>query len=95
MKILKAKTSHPKKKTYKINDLHYEKRMPPLQAILDGEDMIDPIELMKHEVFGQVRYGAGGTIYKEKELSVWRGNQRLQAAIQLGFTHIEGILLND
>ena len=31
---------------------------------------------------------------QEKEYSVFRGSQRVQAAIQLGYTHIEGIIIN-
>jgi hypothetical protein len=26
---------------------------------------------------------------------VWKGSQRIQAAIQLGYTHIEGIIINE
>jgi hypothetical protein len=39
--------------------------------------------------------GAQGIPYIEKRWSVYKGNQRLQAAKQLGYTHIEGIIINE
>jgi len=94
MKILKAKTSHPKKKIFLISDLVFIKRNP-LPALMRGEDMIDPIEIIKHEVSPTTRYGAGGVIYKEKKYSTYKGSQRINAAIQLGYDAIEGIVIND
>jgi len=35
-----------------------------------------------------------GIPYIEKNYSVWRGSQRVQAAKQLGYTHIEGVIIN-
>jgi len=95
MKILKAKTSHPKKQIFQISDLTYIRSMTPLKELLNGEEMIDPIQVVKHEVFDKVRYGASGVPYKEKKWSVFKGSQRIQAAIQLGYTHIEGIIENE
>ena len=94
MKILKAKTGD-NKITLEINTLQYIKTMTPLQELLNGEDLQNPIEVMKHHLSTETRYGAGGVPYKEKEFSVWRGSQRVQAAIQLGYTHIEGIIINE
>ena len=34
-------------------------------------------------------------IYSEKRYSVFRGSQRVQAALKLGYTHIEGIVINE
>ena len=94
MKILKAKTSHPKKKTILISDLVFIKK-DPLPALMNGEQMIDPIEIQQHEISPTIRYGAGGVIYKEKKYSTYKGSQRINAAIQLGFDAIEGIIINE
>ena len=74
MKILKAKKNYLNKQIFLISDLNYTDRINPLKELLNGEDMIEPIEI---------------------EFSVWKGNQRLQAALQLGYTHIEGIIINE
>jgi hypothetical protein len=69
--------------------------MTPLKELLNGEDMIEPIEIMKHEQSENLRLGANGAIFTEKKYSVWKGSQRIQAALQLGYTHIEGIIINE
>jgi hypothetical protein len=109
MKILKAQSLNPKKQIFQISDLTYIDRMTPLKELLNGEDMIEPIEVMKHDTYispvnykGETlidyknqRSGANGATCKEKKYSVWKGSQRIQAALQLGYTHIEGIIIND
>jgi len=95
MKILKAKKDYLNKQTFQISDLTYINRIAPLKELLNGEDMIEPIEIMKHEQSKNLRLGANGVNFVEKKYSVWRGNQRIQAAIQLGYTHIEGIIINE
>jgi len=95
MKILKAKTSHPKKKTFQIKDLVFVKHGLALKEILDGEDMINPIEIIKHQRSEIPRMGANGVKYIEKDYSVLRGSRRITAALQKGYTHIEGIIVND
>ena len=102
MKILKAKTSHPKKQIFQISDLnynhYYEKNNSKLvngaEDILNGAEMIDPIQVKKYSNsnVGE-RYGANGKIYRERIYGVWKGNQRVTAAIKLGYTHIEGIII--
>ena len=94
-KILKAKLKNPNKKIFKISDLTYIKSMTPLKELLEGEEMLYPIQVVRHEVFDKVRYGASGVPYKEKNWSVFKGSQRIQAALKLGYTHIEGIIEND
>jgi hypothetical protein len=69
--------------------------MTPLKELLNGEDMIEPIEIMKHEQSKNLRLGANGSIFTEKKYSVWKGSQRIQAALQLGYTHIEGVIINE
>jgi len=95
MKILKAKKNYLNKQTFQISDLTYIDRMPPLKELLNGEDMIEPVEVMKHEQSKNLRLGANGVNFVEKKYSVWRGNQRIQAALQLGYPHIEGIIINE
>ena len=95
MKVLKAETSHPKKQIFQISDLTYIKSMTPLKELLEGEEMLYPIQVVRHEVFDNVRYGASGVPYKEKNWSVFKGSQRIQAALKLGYTHIEGIIENE
>ena len=55
----------------------------------------NPIEVKKHEISNEPRYGVNGVPYIEKEYSVWRGSQRVQAAKQLGYTHIEAVVINE
>ena len=102
MKILKAKTSHPKKQIFQISDLnynhYYEKNNSKLvngaEDILSGAEMIDPIQVKKYSNSNvNERYGANGKIYRERVYGVWKGNQRVTAAIKLGYTHIEGIII--
>ena len=98
MKVLRARTSHPKKKTIKIQDLlynrHYENYKPKLDQGVD--DIIDimeqPIEVFKHKIISTPRFGALGVRYKEREYTVQKGSQRVTKALQLGFTHIEAIV---
>ncbi len=98
MKLLKAKTLHPKKQILPISDLtyikYYEDNKVYLQDLSEPFDMIEPIEITEHVVSPTIRYGAGGKIYKEKKYSVTKGNQRVTLAKKLGYTHIEGIIIN-
>ena len=95
MKILKAKKYYLKKQIFEISDLTYIDRISPLKELLNGEDMIEPIEILKHEQSKNLRLGANGVNFVEKKYSVWKGNQRVQAALHLGYTHIEGIIINE
>ena len=97
MKILKSKQLHPKKKIFPIDELsyikYYEEHGVCLQELTKNFEMIEPIQINQHEISDTVRYGAVGTIYKEKKYSVVKGNQRVTLAKKLGYTHIEGVLL--
>ena len=95
MKLLKAKLTNPKKINLEISNLVYIKSMTPLPELLNGEELQNPIEVKKHTISLQPRKGVGGVPYAEKQYSVWRGSQRVQAALKLGYTHIEGIVIND
>jgi hypothetical protein len=98
MKTLKAKILHPKKQTLKISELtynqHYEKYNVKLDQGVDKitDIMEQPIEVFKHKISDTPRYGVGGKLYKEKLYSVYKGGQRVTRAVQLGYTHIEGIV---
>ena len=95
MKILKAKTSHQDKEVFRISELTIIKNSQPLSNLIQGEELIDPIEVVLHLKNSKVRYGSMGIPYIEKRYSVKRGSQRVTAAKQLGYTHIEGIVVND
>ena len=95
MKILKAKQSHPKKQIFQISDLTYVKHGLALVDILDGKEMIDPIQVEKCFVSDTPRMGATGNPYIEKHYTVYKGSQRITAALQMGYTHIEGVVINE
>tara|TARA_Y200000002_G_C22607879_1_gene632451 strand:- start:69 stop:356 length:288 start_codon:yes stop_codon:yes gene_type:complete len=94
IKTLKAKNGK-NKILLEINKLFYIKSMTPLPELLQGENLLNPIEVRKHSYSLQPRKGVNGKPYAEKQYSVFRGSQRVQAAIKLGYTHIEGIVINE
>ena len=65
-----------------------------VELSIEGQEMLNPIEVKKHTYSLSPRKGVGGVPYAEKKYSVWRGSQRVQAAIKLGYTHIEGVIVN-
>jgi len=69
--------------------------MTPLKELLNGEDMNEPIQVIKHTINNISRVGANGMPYIEKQYSVFKGSQRIKAALELGYTHIEGIIVNE
>ena len=95
MKVLKAKTSHQDKEVFRISELTYIKNSQPLIDLINGKELVDPIEVVLHLKNSKVRYGSMGIPYIEKRYSVKKGNQRVIAAKELGYTHIEGIIVND
>ena len=95
MKILKAKLQHSNKIVLDISKIHYIKTMTPLKELLNGEELENPIEVRKYSISETPRKGVSGKSYAEKEFSVWRGSQRVKAAIELGYTHIEGVIINE
>jgi len=95
MKLLKAKLQSTQKIILEINKIHYIKSMTPLPELLKGEELQNPIEVRKYSVSETPRKGVGGKTYAEKEYSVFRGSQRVQAAIKMGYTHIEGVIINE
>ena len=70
MKLLTAKANHPNKQIFSLENLVIAERSgQPLQDILDGKDMLNPIEVKKHVVSDKPRSGANGIPYLEKEFS--------------------------
>jgi hypothetical protein len=82
MKLLKAKQKHPKKTIFQISKLGYVKNGIMLQDILDGKEMIDAV-LIEHDT--NPNY--------DKEYFVFKGSSRIEAAVKMGYTHIEGIII--
>ena len=95
MKLLKAKADNHKKIILEINKIHYIKSMTPLPDLIRGKDLLNPIEVRKYTVSKTPRKGVGNVSYAEKEYSVFRGSQRVQAALKMGYTHIEGVIINE
>ena len=95
MKLLKAQKQVSKKIILEISKIHYIKSMTPLPELLSGEELQNPIEVRQHAYSLQPRKGVGGKPYAEKQYSVFRGSQRVQAAIKMGYTHIEGVIINE
>ena len=95
MKILKATKNYLNKQIFQISDLTFIRTATPLPEILKGEEMIEPIHIVKHSINDVSRMGANGIPYVEKSYSVHKGNQRIKAGLQLGYTHIEGIIINE
>ena len=82
MKLLKAKQKHPEKPIFQISKLGYVKNGIMLQDILDGKEMIDAV-LIEHDT--NPNY--------DKEYFVFKGSSRIEAAVKMGYTHIEGIII--
>ena len=90
-KILKAKSSNLNTEIFLISDLAITKHGFVLDDIMNGADMIHPIEV--HRCTNKGSYGALGQKYKTGLLKVRKGSQRVTTAIKLGYTHIEGIIV--
>jgi len=69
--------------------------MTPLPDLITGKDLLNPIEVRKYTISKTPRKGVGNVSYAEKEYSVFRGSQRVQAALKMGYTHIEGVILDE
>ena len=70
MRILKAKTLHPNKRIIPISDITYLKTHGvPLKELIDGQELINPIEVYTHKISENIRYGVNGKIYMEKRFN--------------------------
>ena len=82
MKLLKAKQIHPKKQIFKISELGWVKNGIMLQDILDGKDMEDAV-LIEQDLNPNYQL----------DYFVYKGSSRIEAAVKMGYTHIEGIII--
>ena len=60
----------------------------------------NPSDISKTKYFNRgddlnLKYLGEKVPYSEKRYSVFRGSQRVQAALKLGYTHIEAIVINE
>ncbi len=92
MMILKAKKQLNKKTIFKISDLSFVKHGLVLKDLLKSKQLINPIEVKIDKHTGVM--GAGGIPYVKKHFCVYRGSRRVTTAIQLGYTHIEGVIID-
>ena len=76
-----------------IDDLTYVKHNLILDDLLKNEELINPIEIKIDNHTGTM--GANGVPYAKKKYVVFRGSRRVTTAIKLGYTHIEGVILNE
>ena len=54
--------------------------------------------IQSKDISDKPRNGVNGVPYLEKQFSVWRGSQRCTCTCkiwQLGYTHIEGVIINE
>jgi len=93
MKLLKAKLSSDQKIVVPLDNIKYIKQMTPLKELLDGEELKNPIEVWEYKEGTGEKRGVNGVTYKHYPYATFRGSQRVNAAIQLGYTHIEAIVI--
>ena len=105
--ILTSKQKHPNSEYYDIQLLAYNPTREINEDVVETGIMLHPIEvyLIENDLEcsapqGQLRFGAGGALYKTnnrigKKYIVHKGNSRVRAAIKMGYTHIEGYLLHE
>ena len=104
---LTSKQKHPDSEYYDIQLLAYSPTREINEDVVETGIMLHPIEvyLIENDLEcsapqGQLRFGAGGALYKTnnrigKKYIVHKGNSRVRAAITMGYTHIEGYLLHE
>ena len=104
---LTSKQKHPNSEYYDIQLLAYNPTREINEDVVETGIMLHPIEvyLIENDLEcsapqGQLRFGAGGALYKMnnrigKKYIVHKGNSRVRAAIKMGYTHIEGYLLHE
>ena len=104
---LTSKQKHPNSEYYDIQLLAYSPTREINEDVVETGIMLHPIEvyLIENDLEcsapqGQLRFGAGGALYKTnncigKKYIVHKGNSRVGAAIQMGYTLIEGYLLHE
>ena len=93
MKLLKAKNRKPNLIEFDISELPRLDGRDANEDIVATGIMLDPIEVedRRGDEYDKPRYGAGGRYYVHQHYRVHKGNSRVWAAEELGYTHIEGI----
>ena len=100
MNVLRSKVKKKNSQYFDISDLYYIPR-DTNEDVLETGILINPIVVYRivyenYRKDGPVRYGAGGVPYEPgclgKTYKVDKGNSRIPAALELGYTHIEGII---
>lgn len=92
IKILKAKKKLKKSQIFLIKDLTYVKHNLILDDLLENQELLNPIEVKKDTHTGVM--GANGIPYASKDFVVFRGSRRVTTALKLGYTHIEGVIID-
>ena len=102
--ILTSKQKHPNSEYYDIELLAYSPTRTINDDVVETGIMLHPIEvyLIENDLEcsapqGQLRFGSGGALYKTnncigKKYIVHKGNSRVKAAIEMGYTHIDCLL---
>ena len=92
MKLLKAKNRKPNLIVFDISELPRLDGRGVNEDVMTTGIMLDPIEVEdRRDRFFGTRYGAGGRLYVHQHYRVHKGNSRVWAAEELGYTHIEGV----
>ena len=96
MKVLRAKEKRPNIHSFKISDLKIQTSRAINDDVVQTGVMLHPIEIRDRRDMrtDNLRYGGAGALYVHKDYDVWRGNSRVKAAIDMGYTHIEGVFLD-
>ena len=100
MNTLKSKVKPKNSQYFNIAELAFIPDREVNEDVLETGVMINPIEVYEIDRTQAPRYGAGGALYRldgcvGKNYLVHKGNSRVRAATQLGYTHIEGITLTE
>tara|TARA_Y100001951_G_scaffold7776_1_gene4932 strand:+ start:254 stop:613 length:360 start_codon:yes stop_codon:yes gene_type:complete len=98
MNILKSKVKKNNNQYFDIADLAYIPEREINEDVVETGVMINPIEV--YPIMGKISYGAGGALYRlhgclGKKYIVHKGNSRVKAAIELKYTHIEGLVSDE
>ena len=91
-RILKAKKKLKKSRIFLIKDLTYVKHDLILDDLLKSKELLNPIEIRKDTHTGTM--GANGVPYIQKDFVVFKGSRRVTTALKLGYTHIEGVIID-
>ena len=93
MKLLQSKNRKPNLIEFDIADLPRLDGRGANEDVVATDIMLDPIEVedRRGDRFLGTRMGAGGRLYRHQDYRVMKGNSRVWAAQELGYTHIEGI----